>query len=163
MSGEGWIVARTKAQRESWAAENVARQGYVFYYPRVARRVRGKLGRLMVAEPLFPRYLFVKARNNWHPLLSTFGLAGVVMTAESPSLMPDKVIDELRSREDPTSGLVVLPRLSEGQTVRVRRGPFGGQSGIYQGSSSIDRERVLLDFLGRKTMVLIARDLLEVV
>jgi transcription antitermination factor NusG len=40
-----------------------------------------------------------------------------------------------------------------GQRVRLERGCFAGRIGIYEGSDSLERERVLLAILGRQVPV----------
>ena len=79
------------------------------------------------------------------------------MSGEAPAHMADDIIDAIRGRE--IDGLVTLPRaprLKPGQKVRVVRGSFEGLVGIYDGMSGIDRERILLDLLGRKVQVTLA-------
>ena len=73
------------------------------------------------------------------------------MSGEVPAHMADDIIDAIRGRE--VDGLIVLPRaprLKPGQQVKVLRGAFEGKIGIYEGMSGLDRERILLDLLGRK-------------
>lgn len=155
-----WIVARTQPKREAWAAENVAKQGYEYYLPRVARapsrKERKRTGELS-SEPLFPRYLFVRTAGQWRWLTGTFGISSVVVIGTSPAVINDAVIARLRSIEDP-DGLVCLPervKLRPGQAVDLTGGILAGQKGIYQGDAPHDRVKVLLDYLGRKTTVLV--------
>lgn len=158
-----WFVARAKSGREAWALENVAAQDCTAYMPRVLGKRRG----IVCSQPLFGPYFFVRTLGSWRFLLSTFGVAGVVLFGgESPATVRDEIITALRARE--VEGLIVLPpppevvgRWKPGAQLRVRGGVFSGNIGIYQGLASKQRERVLLDFLGRKTAVLLAPELLE--
>lgn len=157
-----WVVARTKTSRESWAAENVQRQGYTYYFPRIlAHRKRGAC-----AEPLFRNYLFVQTLGNWQFLLSTFGISSVVTFANSPATISQTEIDGLRAKE--VGGLIQLPtfdmnnpRFKLGTEVRIKGGLFSGYTGIYEGLDAKQREKVLLEFLGRKTSVLMAPEDVE--
>jgi transcription antitermination factor NusG len=119
---------------------------------------------------LFPSYIFVKPRDDqWAFLLNTFGVTSVLMMGGEPANMPEKKMEQLKALQ--IDGLIPVPKRKEctkhhsrfvlGQTVRVKGGSFSGYIGIHQGSSVKDRERVLLDFLGRKTSVLIGDQLLE--
>jgi transcriptional antiterminator RfaH len=162
MSGSTWIVARTKPSRERWAAENVANQGYDYYFPKIFQ-VRKNIAR---AEPLFPCYLFIKTDGSWRVLLSTFGISSVVVFGNSPATVSQQIIDNFKARE--TDGCVELPaleecaaRFKEGERVRIKEGLFSGHVGVYQGQDPKQREKVLLDFLGRKTSVLLIPELLE--
>lgn len=162
MTGSSWIVARTKTGREVWASENVKHQGYEFYFPRVLA-IRKNVAR---AEPLFPCYLFIQTDGSWRVLLSTFGISSIVVFGNSPATVSQQVIDNFKARE--VDGCVELPQLEEytnrfalGAAIRVKEGVFSGYTGIYQGQDPKQRQRVLLDFLGRKTSVLLAPELLE--
>jgi len=158
--GTQWIVARTKPCRELYAAENVARQGFEFYLPKVYDRIRTKRGHLAVARALFPTCLFVRTDGPWRYLLSTFGVTGVLLVGEAPGTISDKIIADIRAREG-TDGIVTLPKLFEiGDEVEVTRGHLAHKCGIFDGVGPQDRLWVLFDFLGRKTRVLIARDAL---
>lgn len=162
MTGQSWIVARTKSSRESWAAENVANQGYEFYFPRILT-YRKNVAR---AEPLFPCYIFIKTDGSWRVLLSTFGISSIVVFGNSPATVSQQVIDNFKARQ--VDGCVTLPQIEEyserfarNELVRVKGGIFSGYVGIYEGQDPKQRERVLLDFLGRKTSVLLAPELVE--
>lgn len=164
-----WIVARAKSGRESWAQENVSKHLRTLglpetaaYFPRTSAKVRS----LVMARPLFGPYFFAQVRGAWHFLLNTYGVSGVVLFGEVPAAISDDQILLIKQRE--VDGLVVLPaappisaRWRYGERVRVKGGVFSGNFGIYQGMASRQRERVLTEFLGRKTSVLIATEMLE--
>jgi len=166
MTSGFWVVARTKAQREHWAAENVARQGFEFYLPLTASTRPRRLSKASPKpECLFPRYLFVWTLGPWRSLLSTFGVTGLVMQGERPAILPEKAVEQLLGRTGP-DGTVQLPkasleRFAPGDEVRVNAGTFSGMRGVYQHHDQGDRARILLDFLGRKTRVLVGEDHLE--
>jgi transcription antitermination factor NusG len=161
MPTQRWIVAITQPNRERWALENIDRQNYEFYLPRVAERVRAarRISEFRT-RPLFPRHIFVRIVDRWHSLLSTHGVRGVIMFGENLAVVPEKDIQRIRAMED-EKGLVVLPQLRKGQKVLFRRGSFAGQSGLYQGQSSQDRCKVLLAYLGRMVPVLVESSILE--
>lgn len=163
----GWIVAISKPARENYAAENLSRLDQQFYFPRIVEQVmRGpRQHRTLIerAVPLFPRYIFVRIEHQWRYLLNVYGLAGVIMKGEEPQFAPQQAIDAMLARQD-DEGLVQLPRIEDlqpGESVKVTGGQFEGHKGIYQGMSSKDRQKVLLDVLGRKTPVLIAKGMLQ--
>ena len=165
MTGEFWVVAKTKAQRERWAAENVARQGFSYYMPLTAPPKKPTTLRNKFPKPqcLFPRYLFVQTDGRWRFLLGTFGVMGLVMQGERPAVMPTHEIESMKAREE--NGLIVLQQPAEhkfhpGDKVRINSGAFSGYVGMYDLDPSA-RVRVLLDLLGRKTRVEIDDDCLE--
>ena len=167
MREEYWVVARTKSQREKWAAENVARQGGEPYLPKtvVVKAVKGK--RTECEEWLFPSYMFVKTfEGRWRFLRGTFGITSVVMCGESPAVMPEREILKLRQREDQDGlirpDIVIESQFKDGDAVRINSGSFSGYRGIYSHDAS-HRVGVLLDFLGRKTPFIVPEEYLEAV
>lgn len=150
-----WVVCRTESRRESWAAENVRRQGLNYYLPYYCEMKAGRRSPSL----LFPGYLFVQPRNKqWTMLNSTYGMIDVVLMGKQPAWLEDSVVDALRQQED-ESGLITLPPMpapvhfTKGQKVKLRSGPFLGYIGIYEGTTRLARERVLLDLLGRVTPI----------
>ncbi len=165
----GWIVAISKPARESYAAENLSRLDAEFYFPKIVERVmRGPRDHRQLIErasPLFPRYIFVHIHDQWRFLLNVYGLSGIMMRGEEPQFAAQAVIDQIMARQD-EEGIVQLPHrapqpLSHGDKVKVTGGQFEGYHGIYQGMAAKDRQKVLLDVLGRKTPVLIAKAMLQ--
>lgn len=164
MSVGTWLVAQTKPHRERWAAENVGRQGFRWYLPMT--QSSKALNRKLHPVCLFPRYLFVLTEGPWRSIQGTYGVTGVVMAGEAPAIVPERAIESIRAREG-SDGLVHLPdasggRFKPGEAVRVNGGVFSGYKGIFQGLSGGERSRVLVEFLGRHTSVLIGDEHLEV-
>lgn len=156
-----WIVARTQSNREKWAAENVARQGFEFYLPRIQEAYKAHGRVVETGRPLFPCYLFVRTDGPWRFLTGTFGVAGIILNGEGPAILPDDAVDQLKALE--VDGYVSLPPppapidLIPGDTVRIQSGALEGQTGVYEGMASATRQRVLLDYLGKRTRVLLMK------
>ena len=90
-----WYLVQSKPRNEARALENLLRQGYETYLPlmEVERLQRGKLLRKM--EPLFPRYLFLhleEGNDNWGPIRSTLGIAGMVRFGLAYATVSDAVM-----------------------------------------------------------------------
>lgn len=164
-----WVAVKTKPQREQWAADNVANQGYEFYLPLTEALTKPKPKKpCLVPKPqyLFPRYLFVQTEGPWRFLLGTRGVMSVIMCGQRPAVMLPREIDELRAREN-TEGLIVLEdkeqfRFNNGDKVRVISGPFSTYEGLYDRDPQ-NRISVLLDVLGRYVPVPLDEDALEAV
>ncbi len=169
MMADVWVVAKTKPQRERYAAEHVQRQGHEFYLPSVLEKVKSKTGGYMaIAKPLFPSFLFVRTDGQWRFLLATYGLVGVVLQGASAAILTDDEMVRLRQREGP-DGLIHLPtrgqcmKFKVGDPIRIARSghAFDGYQGLYEGMQGPARSRILLDYLGRKVRVLVAEVELE--
>jgi len=137
-----WGVAVTRPNYEKFVQDRLHLQNVDSYLPRIKTNGR--------PTPLFTRYIFVRLANPWHVVVRTLGVVDLLRNGMKPASVPDVVIDGLRARED-RHGFVQLPaRLTIGARVRVIRGPFAGQVGLYKGMSSKQRESVLLAALGCK-------------
>ncbi len=150
-----WYLVRTKPNAEATALRNLERQAYEAYLPRLSQVLpwRGQWRDRVV--PLFPGYLFLavdEGRQALTPVHSTLGVAGIVRFGASFAIVPDKIVRDLRSFEDPATGLhrLALPdQLAPGTRVLIVTGPFGGLEGVFQRETGEDRAIVLLSVLGQ--------------
>jgi transcriptional antiterminator RfaH len=158
-----WLAVSCKQRQEAVAVENLERQGFHVYYPRirVKKRRRGRLTEEV--EGLFPRYLFIRIdviRCSTACIRSTRGAVGLVRFGLQPAVIPDDVIAELRQRENPATGLHdwVGGEFLVGDGVTVVEGPLSGLDGIFAGYDGDKRVTVLLDLLGKSNRVSIDGD-----
>ena len=161
-----WFVVYTHPHAEAKALANLHQQGYDGYLPWCRRWRRHARRREIVRRPLFPRYLFVTfdaMSTRWRPILSTFGVAGLVREGDRPLAVPRGVIDEIRMGEQ--SGrfddLSPVAKLAAGALVRIKDGPFGDLVGKLQSLADGDRVNVLLQLLGREVVARIPAEKLE--
>jgi transcriptional antiterminator RfaH len=156
-----WACARAEWQREQVAAAYLNRAGFTTYLPRLrqSRTARGR--KIEVQPPLFPGYLFVQIVNGWWQARWSPGVAAVLMDGEQPAHVPDSIIAEIRSRE--RDGLIELPRrkLVRGDRIRVVRGAFFEQVGLFDNINGHGRVHVLLSLLGAARRVTLPRDDVE--
>ena len=151
---KAWYLVYTKPRQEGVAQENLVRQAYVAYLPRV-RHMRKRQGRqVAVIEPLFPRYLFIQLdtqNDNWGPIRSTFGVASLVRFGSEPAKVPDELVAHLKAQEG-QDGLHewTEPKMKVGDRVRVTEGPLKGYEGILLAKSGQTRVMLLLEMLGKE-------------
>jgi transcription antitermination factor NusG len=164
---DDWLAARTQSRRESWAAENVARLGAEFYFPKTMEAERflqgGVRHREFRVRPLFPTYLFVRPRDGqWHALLNAFGVVGLVLGAGGyPATIRESVIASIR-RFEGADGIVTLPKeIDLNSKVTITRGAYTGFTGIVSSTPAKERCQVLLDFMGGKVKFLVPLSSLE--
>jgi len=154
-----WYLVRTKPSSEAVAQANLCRQGYDVYLPRAVQTVKncGRPCQRIVA--LFPRYLFLRLKEGQqalNPVHFTVGVSKVVQFGWRYTIVPDQVIDELRARADPNTGLHRLnctARLVAGAPVRITMGAFDGLEGVFEREAGTERVVLLLGFLGQEVSV----------
>lgn len=144
-----WFAVFTRPRQERRALVNLERQGFGCFLPEVENPHRACI------EPLFPRYLFLKAVpgvQNLTPIRSTFGVSSLVRFGEKLATLSEKVVEAIRARVDSETGLVRLPRLmlNPGDRVRVIEGPLAGVEAIFKAARSQQRVLLLMELLGRQ-------------
>jgi transcriptional antiterminator RfaH len=160
-----WYVVRSQPHAERRARQNLERQGYEAWLPLCRRRRRHARRVELVLRPLFPRYLFVAfdlETTPWRPMLSTFGVSGVIQGPEGPLPVPEPVIAGLRARAD-EAGVLALdpPAYQPGARVRITSGPLADLEGIFQVRTDAERVAILLRLMGREVRVMVPADDIE--
>ena len=159
-TNRSWYLVYTKPRQENLAQENLQRQGYETYLPRVYQ-VRRRSGRYVkTIEAFFPRYLFIMLdteTDNWAPIRSTLGVSKMVHFDGIPAVVPDEFIDALRNNDD-DDGIQSLKQnnLVRGDQVTIIDGPLAGYQGIYQQQNSAERVAILVDLVGKNTLLSIS-------
>lgn len=156
-----WYVVHTKVRQEQTACENLARQGFVVYLPRIKilKRSRGRQQAQM--EPLFPRYIFLQPGSVSHsiaPVRSTLGVTTIVRFGQEPAVMRPETLTSIRdfeTRQNDASDEDLSP-FRRGERVRVADGPLTGLEGLI---SDVSQQRVivLMQLLGQDTRVSLSR------
>ena len=147
-----WYLVQSKPRNEMRALENLVRQGYETYLPlmEVERLQRGKLLKKM--EPLFPRYLFLhleEGNDNWGPIRSTMGVAGLVRFGQAYAVVSDDVLEAVRVRTQDVKKALFTP----GDSIRVVSGPLLGLEGVFDITDGEQRSFVLLEFMQKQKRV----------
>jgi transcriptional antiterminator RfaH len=160
-----WYAVQTKPRQETIAEQNLQRQDFVTYLPRISLRKRKRNKWVDAVEPLFPRYLFIQVdpdKDSLAPVRSTLGVAGLVRFGQLLRSVPDTVIDYIKLLEDPQTE----QRQAEtwphkpGDTLEVLEGPFASLTGIYQMPLGENRALLLIELLGRSNSVAVAKEAL---
>jgi len=159
-----WYVVHSKPRKEAQAAENLIRQGYATYLPRIKQQKHRRGRWQSVIEPLFPRYLFVhltEGVDNFTPIRSTLGVTDLVRFGGVVKAVPDTLIAAIQAREDAEQGLHLLDKpWQPGDEVEITDGAFAGLKGIFQAESSEERVIILLRLLGQDNRIRVKRDAL---
>ena len=161
-----WYLVVTKPQSEFKAQENLLRQGYETYLPLVQTSHRRNGKNIKRTNAFFPRYLFIhldKETDDWSPIRSTIGVAGMVRFGGLPAVVPENMIINLKKNENEL-GLQSFEKkkLKVGDKVEIIDGVFEGYKAIYQKMKNADRVSVLLDIVGKNTQVILSVNELEI-
>ncbi len=154
---EKWYVIRTKPRKEQVALENLQRQGYRCYYPRLKQMQRRRGKRQSCIEALFPGYLFINLdmeSTNTGPIRSTRGVYGLVTFGSQIKPVSDGIISAIQLRSDEDD--VIDNQQAEfkaGQQIRIEGGPMEGLDAIFQEKNGQDRAILLLNILGAERTV----------
>lgn len=152
-----WYLVHTKPRQEVCAQENLERQGYECYVPVFPKEKLRQNGVSVVNEPLFPRYLFIRlgqghADQSWTPIRSTKGVSRLVSFGKNPAMVPDGLIDHLRSTE---AVVQANPErlFTQGDQVRLTDGAFVGIEGVFQMANGDRRVMVLIELMGKPVVM----------
>ena len=148
-----WYLVHTKARQEDTAITNLQRQNFRCYMPmlHVEKVRRGKP--VVVAEPMFPSYVFVQLDTSgqgqsWSPIRSTLGVRELVKFGGHPPKVDAELINTLHEREQlQQSNPQAL--FAAGDKVVITDGPFAGIEAIYQTADAERRSMILLSMLNK--------------
>ena len=146
-----WYLIHTKPRQEALALTNLSRQGFECYMPMLRLQKIRQRKTALVAEPMFPRYLFIRldtsgSGQSWSPIRSTLGVNQLVRFGGQPAKVDGQLIDLIRSREQ---GTHAQPLFTAGDNVTVADGPFAGLEAIYQNTDAESRSMILLNILSK--------------
>ena len=150
-----WAAVRFEPGRSRLACLSLKERGVELWVPYTNERriVQGR--RRNVTVPLFSNYGFAVVVLQWSPIRLCPGVGALIMDGPQPAKLPDRVVEELKSREK--NGVIMLPepppRLCTGASVRVTGGPFRGHLGLVAGMAAHERVIVLLSLLGSQQRV----------
>jgi len=153
---KAWYLIQCKPRQDERAEENLLRQGYELYRPKlhVERLMKGQ--RKEICESLFPGYIFIRLGllDNWSPLRSTRGVTKIVGFGDFPLAVNDNLIDQLKLHESEPG---ILPAFSVGDKVRIKDGPFSELEAIFLAADGSERVILLLNFLHRQQRIRMPR------
>jgi transcriptional antiterminator RfaH len=155
-----WAVLRSQPRREPLAMQAVESRGVECYVPRLeGTRAWGS------DHLLFPGYLFARVEPESDDLLrirSVPGVAYVLPRVGQPTLLPDPLIEAIRSREREHSSGIRRRAFKRGDRVVVASGPFKCVEGMFDKClGPKGRVRILLHMVHGSAGMQIAADDLE--
>ena len=161
-----WYAVYCKPQQDARAEEHLRNQSFDVFRPRV--RIRRRFGGRFrpVIESMFPRYLFIRLDNtveDWAPIRSTRGVAGLVRWGGYTPYVPDTVIDAIQIQSGNADTIdLAAEDYQPNERLRINSGPLSGYEGIFDSRSGEDRVIVLLDIMQQTQRLELPEQIIEV-
>jgi len=164
---ERWLVAYTKPRLEQVALQNLERQHFETYLPLYKKFKNTKTGPVPVLEPMFPRYIFFRPstpQQSIETVRSTKGISHIVRFGFELGIVSADMVASLREFEvsQNQATLQEMSNFKVGQKVELKHVALGAFEGLIQ-SVSKKRVAVLLEIMGRKTLVQMGHHQIEAV
>lgn len=154
---DSWYLLYTKPGLEDAVAFRLSRAGYEVLNPKLTQRrmFRGTVRQTLI--PLFPRYVFLKMNlyESFRMVKYTRGVSRIVGTEYEPTVVDEQIVREIQSRLD-SLGIASASqqKLSVGEEVEIKVGPFAGMSGEFLLSmNGQDRVTLLLKSISARVEV----------
>lgn len=149
-SDAGWFAVYTRHHHEMSVARSLNSKGFETLLPlyQVERRWADRAK--VIATPLFPCYVFIKGNvDRALEIVVTPGIHSLVLCAGLPARIPAIEIENLR--RGLASGVRAEPHpfLTNGDRVRVKRGPLEGMQGILVRKKNLYRLLISVEMLGK--------------
>ena len=147
-----WYLIHTKVRQERCAQENLERQGYTSFLPQMRAEKLLRRALVVVQEPLFPRYLFIRLdagleAKGWGTIRSTVGVTRLVTFGSRPAKLSHALVDSIRAQTEDAAAPKEF--FKQGQALVVLDGPFVGLDAIYHMRDGEGRVMVLLNILSK--------------
>jgi transcriptional antiterminator RfaH len=164
---ERWLVAYTKPRLEQVALQNLERQHFETYLPLYKKFKNTETGPLPVLEPMFPRYIFFRPstpQQSIETVRSTKGVSHIVRFGFELGIVSADMVASLREFEvsQNQATLQEMSNFKVGHKVKIKHVALGAFEGLIQ-SVSKKRVAVLLEIMGRKTLVQMGHHQIEAV
>ena len=163
-AGALWFCLKSQPKHEHIAAAHLRQNSAVeVFLPRVRFKRATRQGTVWVTEALFPGYLF--ARFDWQSSLRLVqhsrGVRGVVHFGERWPAIPESVIRELQQAIGADEPRTIPENFNPGDEVEITGGAMRGLRAIVtRVMPGRERIAVLMEFLGRQTMIELPRHFL---
>jgi transcription antitermination factor NusG len=127
-----WYALRTRSKAEFAVSAALRAKGVDEFLPYKVEQVRWSDRIKSVTRPLFTGYIFARFARfaEASRVLETHGVISILGSNELSSISTDVIADLQRVVSSPVA--VTLSAYVAGVTVRVRRGPWAGVSGVVQ-------------------------------
>jgi len=161
-SCESWFALYTRHQHERKVARHLELHGFTVLCPTYTEMHQWRDRKKEIVLPVFPGYVFMQGGLERQTcVLATPGVHSIVCTGRTPAAIEQDEIEGIRRAVDHAISLEPAPFLSEGERVRVIRGPLMGVEGIFQRRKDGVRLAISIEILGRSASLEIQSNEIE--
>lgn len=159
-----WVVVQTKISKEEKACENLMRQDFEVFYPKIFKYKKSYRKLNQTIKPLFPCYIFVHLKKNdsWSKINSTFGVNKLIKFGSSIPSLPGGFIEVLKSKCDKNNVYDLDRKFKTGDRVKVLKNSFYNAEAIFHEFIDSNRVIILLNILSSKVRTKICRNDIEI-
>src|SRR5438874_2424937 len=156
-----WFCLKAQSKREHIAAEGLRKQfSIVCFAPRLRARKLTTRGAVWFVEAMFPGYFFAQFdyMTQRRAVEHAPGVRGLVQFGDRLATIAAVTIEGLRKSMEANETVTIEPEIKVGQEVQIAQGPLQGlEVLVTQLLPASERDRVLLEFLGRSVQMEVSK------
>ena len=149
-SDKRWFIAQIKPNSYNSAIQNLERQGFETFLPKIEITQRKK-NFLLKNVFIFPGYMFVCFNPQiitWTKINSTYGVSKILTFNNKPAEISSDLILELKNRYEVNSNPAQKEKLQKGDCIKFYTGPFTDLIATIESVDSKNRIWVLIQAMG---------------
>jgi transcriptional antiterminator RfaH len=146
-----WFIAQIKPNSYRSATQNLERQGFETFLPKMEITQKQKNKFLIKSVYVFPGYIFVCFNPiviNWTKINNTYGVSKILVFNKKPSEISSELITELKNRYEINNNVTLKDMLQRGDSIKFYKGPFSDLIAKVENIDENNRIWVLLEAMG---------------
>jgi len=146
-----WFIAQIKPNSYRSAIQNLERQGFETFLPKMGITQRKENKFLVKNVYIFPGYMFVCFDPHiitWTKINSTYGVSKILTFSNKPAEISSDLILELKNRYEINSKLTQKEKLQKGDSIKFYTGPFTDLIAKVESVDEKNRIWILLEAMG---------------
>ena len=146
-----WFIARIKPNSYKTAIQNLERQGFETFLPKMEITQRQKNKFIVKNVYVFPGYMFVCFDPHiitWTKINSTYGVSKILTFNNKPSEISPDLISQLKMRYEIDSTQKQKEKLQKGDSIKFYAGPFADLIAKVENVDEKNRIWILLEAMG---------------
>ena len=146
-----WFIAQIKPNSYHSAIQNLERQGFETFLPKMEITQRQKNKFIFKSVYVFPGYMFVYFDPHiitWTKINSTYGVSKILTFNKKPSEISSDLILEMKIRYEINSNPTQKEKLQKGDSIKFYTGPFADLIAKVESVDEKNRIWILLEAMG---------------